>query len=49
MNEDSDSDADLTPEERLKKEQLEKEFDRDIKLMEGLFQDEETKSKRLLA
>lgn len=37
MNEDSDSDEGLTPEERLKKEQLEKEFDRDIKLMEGLF------------
>ena len=49
MNEDSDSDDGLTPEERLKKEQLEKEFDRDIKLMEGLFQDEDTKSKRLLA
>ena len=45
----SDSDEGLTPEEKLKKEQIEKEFDRDIKLMEGLFQDEDTKSKRLLA
>ena len=45
----SDSDDGLTPEERLKKEQIDKEFERDIKLMEGLFQDEDAKTKRLLA
>ena len=33
----SDSDDGLTPEERLKKEQIEMEFNKDIKLMEGLF------------
>ena len=45
----SDSDDGLTPEERLKKEQIEMEFNKDIKLMEGLFQDEDAKTKRLLA
>ena len=45
----SGSDDGLTPEERLKKDQIDKEFEKDIKLMEGLFQDEEAKSKRLLA
>lgn len=33
----SESDDGLSPEEKLKKEQVEKEFDRDLKLMEGLF------------
>ena len=47
---DSDSDDEsLTVEQRLKNQQIKQEFLKDIKLMEGLFSDEDTKSKRLLA
>ena len=45
----SDDDDGLTPEERLKREQIDKEYERDTKLMESLFPDEASKSKRLLA
>ena len=45
----SDDDDGLTPEERLKQEQISKEYERDTKLMESLFPDEASKSKRLLA
>ena len=46
---DEESDDGLTPEERLKQEQIENEFAKDTKLMESLFPDEPSKSKRLLA
>ena len=45
----SESDDGLTPEDRLKKEQIDKEFEKDIKLMEDLLPDNDAKTKRLLA
>jgi len=45
----SDESDGLSPAERLRKEQIEREYDKDIKLMEGLFPDEPSKSRRLLA
>lgn len=47
--ESSDSDDGLSPEERLKQEHIDKEYQKDIRLMEGLFPDEPSKSRRLLA
>ena len=44
-----ESDDGLTPEERLKRELIDKEYEKDTKLMESLFPDEPSKSKRLLA
>ena len=49
MHSDSESDDGLTPEERMKQEAIDKEYERDLKLMESLFPDEASKSKRLLA
>ena len=51
MQEDGDSESDdgLTPEERDRQEAIAKEYAKDIKLMESLFPDEGSKSKRLLA
>ena len=46
---DVQSDDGLTPEERAKKKAIEQEYRVDIELMEGLFQDANSKSKRLLA
>ena len=48
QSEDEEDDG-LTPEERLKQEQIAKEYEKDTKLMESLFPDEPSKSKRLLA
>lgn len=47
--EDSDEDDGLSPEERAKQEAIAKEYEKDTKLMESLFPDEASKSKRLLA
>lgn len=38
-----------TPEERLRDEEIDKDYEKDIKLMESLFPDEHSKTKRLLA
>lgn len=48
-DQESDSDDGLTPEERLKQDQIDQEYEKDIKLMESLFPDEPSKNKRLLA
>mmetsp|Transcript_12777 Transcript_12777/g.17199 ORF Transcript_12777/g.17199 Transcript_12777/m.17199 type:complete len:183 (+) Transcript_12777:31-579(+) len=50
MQGDDDSEEDSrSPEERLKDELIEKEYEKDTKLMESLFPDEPSKAKRLLA
>ena len=54
MNEDEGQEEDenettLTPEEKKRNEELDKEYQRDIKVMESLFPDQKARSKRLLA
>ena len=44
-----DSEDGLTPEERAKEKELEKQYEVDLNLMESLFQDDKGKKKRLLA
>jgi WD40 repeat protein len=48
-SESEDSMQGLTPEERAKKEQRNKDFEKDVTLMEGLFSSDEARAKRCLA